>query len=46
LSRLDRHSEAQAEFELAASLASNAQERTMSAERAAASAALAGLTSN
>ena len=46
LSQLDRHSEAQAEFELAASLAANAQERQLSAERAAASAVLAGLTNN
>jgi len=46
LSRLDRHSEAHAELELAASLAANAQERNLSAERAAASAAQAGLTNN
>lgn len=39
LSQLQRHAEAQEEFELAASLAANAQERTLSAERAAASAA-------
>jgi RNA polymerase sigma factor (sigma-70 family) len=41
LSQLDRHAEASAEFELAASLATNTQERNLSAERAAASAALA-----
>jgi predicted RNA polymerase sigma factor len=46
LAQLDRHSEAQAEFELAASLAANAQERKLSAERAAESAALAGSTTD
>jgi RNA polymerase sigma factor (sigma-70 family) len=38
LSRLDRHVEARAEFELAAALAVNTRERNLSAERAAASA--------
>lgn len=39
LSQLERHSEAQAEFEVAGSLAANAQERNLSAARAAMSAA-------
>lgn len=46
LSRLDRHAEAHTEFALAASLAGNAQDRSLLAERAAASAALAGLTTD
>lgn len=46
LSRLDRHAEAHTEFALAASLAGNAQDRSLLAERAAANAALAGLTTD
>jgi predicted RNA polymerase sigma factor len=44
LSQLDRHAEAQDEFELAASLARNEQERRLSRERADAMARLAKLT--